>query len=115
MMFCAAVVYPLASTGRFDIDYFVNRHAPMFAESLGDICVRYEVHRPLSTPGAPAATFVAAAYFWVRSGQEFGAALARHQDRIYGDIPNFTDLTPTRSWSEVIGQQERRAADRDAE
>lgn len=100
-MFCASVVYP-KTEGRFNLDYFENSHAPMFARLLGNNCVRFEVHRSLESPGAPAPTFVAAAYFWVSSAEEFGAALGRHGAEIYGDIPKFTDLQPSRGWSEVV-------------
>jgi uncharacterized protein (TIGR02118 family) len=100
-MYCAAVVYARDPEGRFDLDYFADKHAPMFANRLGDNCRRYEVHIALETPGAPTPDFVAAAYFWVESAAEFGAALASHGPEIYGDIPNFSDRQPSRSWAEV--------------
>jgi len=46
-MFCASVAYPLDAEG-FDFAYFRDRHAPLFAELLGDNCVRFEVHRGLT-------------------------------------------------------------------
>jgi uncharacterized protein (TIGR02118 family) len=100
-MFCASVVYPSDSKS-FDIDYFATHHAPLFARLIGDNCIRYEVHRALATPGAPAPSFVAAAYFWIRSAEEFGATLAEHGDEIYADIPNFSQTQPSRGWSEVL-------------
>jgi hypothetical protein len=48
-MFCASVAYPLESEG-FDFDYFRDHYAPMFAEMLGENCVRFEVHRGLASP-----------------------------------------------------------------
>lgn len=103
-MFCALVAYPNPQDGTFDFDYFATRHVPMFARHLGTNCVCYEVHRPLETPGAPAPRYVAAAYFWVRSGEEFGAALQRHGQEIYPDIANFTNIEPIRQWSEVVSE-----------
>jgi uncharacterized protein (TIGR02118 family) len=99
-MFCASVLYPVGADD-FDFDYFATRHAPMFARLLGDNCVRYEVHRGLATPGAPPPPFLAAAYFWVRSAERFGAALAAHGDEIYSDIPRFSRTQPTRGWAEI--------------
>ena len=101
-MFCASVAYPIKEGGRFDFRYFAAKHAPMFARLLGTNCERFEVHRPLVQPGAPAPQFVGLAFFWVRSGEQFGAALQEHGSAIYGDIPRFTDIEPVRQWSEVL-------------
>lgn len=99
-MFCASVAYPLDAID-FDFGYFHDRHAPMFAELLGDNCQRFEVHRGLAAPGAPPPPFVAAAYFWVTSAEQFGATLAQHGAEIYGDIANFSKTQPIRGWAEV--------------
>jgi uncharacterized protein (TIGR02118 family) len=101
-MFCASVAYPIQQDSTFDFDYFANKHAPLFAHFLGDNCVRFEVHKILTTPGAPAPMFLGIAYFWVMSGEEFGAALAQYGQEIYADIPHFTDISPIRQWSEVV-------------
>lgn len=100
-MFCASVAYPIQRDGTFDFEYFATRHVPMFARRLGDNCVRFEVHRSLSAPNAPTPDFLGVAYFWVKSGEEFGAALAQHDKEIYADIARFTDIEPIRQWSEV--------------
>jgi uncharacterized protein (TIGR02118 family) len=99
-LFCASVAYPPDSVG-FDFEYFRSRHAPMFADLLGENCQRFEVHRGLAAPGAPPPPFVAAAYFWVTSAPAFGASLAEHADAIYGDIANFSQTQPVRGWAEV--------------
>ena len=101
-MFCATVAYPIQQGGTFDFDYFVNKHVPMFARLLGDNCVRFEVHKSLAMPGAPAPKFIAVAYFWVKTGEAFGAVLAQHGEEIYADIPEFTNIEPIRQWSEVV-------------
>ncbi|GER90761.1 hypothetical protein KDW_49230 [Dictyobacter vulcani] len=101
-MFCASVAYPAQQGKKFDFDYFAHKHVPLFAHLLGANCVRFEVHKNLAAPGAPAPAFIGVAYFWVQSGEEFGAALAQHGQEIYGDIPNFTDIEPLRQWSEVV-------------
>jgi uncharacterized protein (TIGR02118 family) len=101
-MFCASVAYPMQQSGKFDFEYFAHKHVPLFARFLGENCVRFEVHKSLAAPGAPAPSFIGVAYFWVRSGEEFGATLARYGNEIYSDIPNFTDIEPLRQWSEVV-------------
>jgi uncharacterized protein (TIGR02118 family) len=104
-MFCASVAYPMQSGGRFDFAYFAQAHAPLFARLLGANCVRFEVQRPLATPDAPPPAYQGVAHFWVRSGEEFGAALGQHGPEIYADIPRFTDIEPVRLWSEVVSQE----------
>jgi uncharacterized protein (TIGR02118 family) len=100
-MFCASVVYPADIDG-FDIAYFLTKHAPMFAELLGDNCARWEVHRPLAAPGAPPPPFTAAAYFWIEDAERFGATLTDHGEAIYRDIARFSSTQPVRGWSVVI-------------
>lgn len=99
-MYCASVMYPPEAEG-FDFDYFRDQHAPLFARLLGENCARFEVHRGLAAPGAPPPPFVAAGYFWVRSAEAFGAALAEHGATIYADIDRFSRTSPTRGWAEV--------------
>ena len=101
-MFCASVAYPNQQGGTFDFEYFAYKHAPLFARFLGENCVKFEVHRSLIALGAPAPEFLGVAYFWVKSGEAFGAALAQHNQEIYADIPKFTDIEPIRQWSEVV-------------
>jgi uncharacterized protein (TIGR02118 family) len=100
-MFCASVAYP-ADIDSFDIEYFRTRHVPMFAQLLGDNCVRWEVHRALAAPGAPPPPFVAAAYFWIADAERFGVTLAEHGEAIYQDIARFSSASPVRGWSAVI-------------
>lgn len=101
-MFCASVAYPAQAGRRFDFDYFANKHVLLFARLLGENCVRFEVQKPLASPGAPAPAFLGVAYFWVKSGEGFGAALAQHGQEIYADIPHFSDIEPLRQWNEVV-------------
>jgi uncharacterized protein (TIGR02118 family) len=99
-MYCASVAYPPNLEG-FDLGYFRDHHAPMFAGLLGDNCVRYEVHVPQPAPGAPPPPFAAAAYFWVTSPELFGATLSEHGTAIYADIQRFSRTQPIRGWAEV--------------
>ena len=99
-MFCASVAYPADIEG-FDFAYFRDRHAPLFASLLGANCERFEVHKPLATPGAPPPPFTAAAYLWVSSAEEFGTTLAQHGEQIYADIANFSPCQPVRGWAHV--------------
>lgn len=105
-MFCATVTYPIKEGGTFDLDYFAGTYVPMFVGLLGDNCTRFEVRKGLEAPGAPAPMYVCVANFWVQSGEEFGRVLAQHGDRIYGDIPKFTNIEPVRGWDEVVSSSD---------
>jgi len=100
-MYCASVVYPPDAVG-FDFEYFKVHHAPMFAKLLGDNRQRFEVHGPIATPQPPPPPFIAAAYFWVSSPEQFGVALQQHSEQLYADIPNFSQTQPTRGWAELV-------------
>ena len=86
----------------FNFEYFATKHVPLFAHLLGDNCIRYEVQKSLEQPGAPKPTYICIAYFWVKSGEAFGATLAQHGKEIYSDIANFTSIHPVRQWNEVV-------------
>ena len=101
-MFCASVAYPIQQGGTFDFDYFAKKHVPLFARLLGENCVRFDVHRSLASPDAPSPRFLGVAYFWIKSGEGFGATLAQYGKEIYADIAHFTDIEPLRQWSEVV-------------
>ena len=98
------MAYPTQENGTFDFDYFVNKHVPLFVRLLGENCVKFEVQKSLAAPGAPAPSFICTAYFWVQSGEEFGATLAQHGEEIYADIAKFSNIEPVRQWNEVVQQ-----------
>jgi len=41
-------------------------------------------------------------YFWVTSGETFGAVLAEHGAALYADIERFSPVQPVRAWAEVV-------------
>jgi len=109
-MYCATVAYPSREGSTFDFDYFLQSYVPMFVDALGDNCVRFEVRKGLEQPGAPPPPYVCVANFYLRSGEQFGATLAQHGERLYGDIPRFTNVEPIRAWEEVIASSESQAS-----
>ena len=73
----------------------------MFADLVGESCVRFEVLQDLRRPGAPPPPFVAAAYFWVTSPEALLAPRSPNMGPIYADIEKFSGTQPVRGWSEV--------------
>jgi uncharacterized protein (TIGR02118 family) len=93
-MVCISVVYPNATGGKFDHDYYAQRHMPLVMErckSLG--LIRYEVDRGLAggAPGSPA-PFTCIGRLYFNTVEEFQAAMGAHGPELLGDVPNYTDI-----------------------
>jgi hypothetical protein len=78
----------------------------MFVGPLGDNCVRFEVRKGLEQPGAPVPSHVCVANFWIRSGEQLGAALAQHGNELYGEISKFTHIEPVRACEEIVSSSD---------
>jgi uncharacterized protein (TIGR02118 family) len=96
------VLYPNNPGSRFDMDYYCNSHMPMVQRKLGAACKRIAVEQGIAggDPGSKP-TFVAIGHVYCDSVEAFQAALAPHAAEIMGDIPNYTDITPTLQISDV--------------
>lgn len=102
-VFCATVLYPFLDNTSFDFDHYVNVLIPEYVKLLGDNCVRYEVRKGLTSPGANHIQFICIANFWIRSGEQFGAAMAKPEMKeIMQKIAAFTDIQPIRQFDEVL-------------
>lgn len=89
-----SVPYPNQDGGRFDMDYYCQRHIPMVVEKLGAVCKGVSVQQGLSgmMPGAPA-PFRVLADLLFESVEAFQSAFAPHAAEIMADIPlRATDL-----------------------
>jgi uncharacterized protein (TIGR02118 family) len=97
-----SVLYPNQDGGRFDMDYYCQRHIPMVIEKLGAACKSVSVQQGLSgmMPGTPA-PFVVLADLLFESVEAFQSAFAPHATEIMSDIPNYTSLQPMIQISEV--------------
>ena len=102
-MIKVSVMYPNTPGGRFDHDYYRDRHMPMVKERMGDACDHYTVDRGLSggAPGSPA-TYVGMCHIYCRSLEDFQKGFGPHAQEIMADIPNYTDLKPVMQISEVV-------------
>lgn len=102
-MFCATVLYPYKEGKSFDFEQYAGTLAPMYARSLGDNCVKFEVRKGLVTPGRPALHYLCIASFWVKSREKFGASLANpSMQKIMAKISGFTAIEPVRQFDEVV-------------
>jgi hypothetical protein len=102
-MFCATVLYPNQKGRTFDFDHYSKALAPMYAEFLGDNCVRHEVRKGLVTPGAPVPAFALIASYWVLSDKEYAASLSDPRcPEIMAKFAAFSDVEPIRQFDELL-------------
>jgi uncharacterized protein (TIGR02118 family) len=100
-MIRVTINYPNA--GRFDEDYYINKHMPMIAEKVGSALIRWEADRGVAgaVPGQPA-PYKMVGHLYFHSLPEFMQAFAPHAPAIIGDVPNYTDQQPVLQISEIV-------------
>jgi uncharacterized protein (TIGR02118 family) len=102
-MIKVSVMYPNTPGARFDHEYYRDKHMPLLKARMGDKCLSYTIDKGLAggAPGTPA-PFVGMCHFLCESVESFQAGFGPHAAEIMGDIPNYTDLTPTIQISDVV-------------
>jgi uncharacterized protein (TIGR02118 family) len=101
-MIRVSIFYPNKPGGRFDLDYYLNRHMPVTIERLGESLKGVTVEYGLTgaAPDAPP-PYVAMCHLLFDSVESFQAAFFPHAAELQGDIPNYTDVEPGIQISEV--------------
>ncbi len=101
-MAIVSVMYPAAAGSKFDMDYYLHKHMPMVAETWSPAGLRgYTVLRGAPGPDGSGPVFQVIVEMDFESAAAFEAALARTGAKVMGDVPNFTDVTPTLQVSDV--------------
>ena len=105
-MIKVSVMYPNSPDARFDHAYYRDRHMPMVKSRMGEHLTYYTVDKGLGG-GAPgvAATYIAIGHLVCDSIEAFQAGFGPHTNEIMGDIPNYTNLTPTIQISDIVVDQ----------
>jgi uncharacterized protein (TIGR02118 family) len=102
-MIKVSVMYPNTPGGRFDHDYYRDKHMPLVKARMGDACKSYTVDKGMAggAPGAPA-TYVGMCHIFCDSVEAFQAGFGPHAKEIMADIANYTDQSPVIQISEVV-------------
>jgi len=102
-MIKVSVLYPAGDGKTFNMEYYLNTHVPLVAETLGDALVNASYDKGLAggAPGSPA-PFVAIANLFFNSMDEFGQAFSTGAPILIADLPNFTNIEPIIQINEVI-------------
>ncbi len=99
-----SILYPNREGSRFDMEYYLNVHMPLSIECLspaaGFVGVTVEQGVSGAEPGSSPA-YIAMCDYLFDSLDDFMAAFLPHAERLQGDIPRYTDLTPVIQVNEI--------------
>ena len=98
-----SVMYPFAEGKKFNMEYYETKHMPMVAGFLGSNLVKYTIEKGIASgiPNQPL-PYAAIGTFYVKSLDEYQAAIGPNRDAIRADFANYTDVTPVIMISEVV-------------
>jgi uncharacterized protein (TIGR02118 family) len=98
-----SVMYPNTPGARFDHEYYREKHMPLVKQRMGKYLKSYGIDKGVgggASGEAPA--FLAIGHLFCESPADFQAGFGPHVKEIMGDIPNYTDVSPTVLVSEII-------------
>lgn len=99
------ILYPKTEDRHFDVRYYIEKHMPesisLLSRHPGFRAVSVERGVSGGLPGSKA-TFVAVCEYLFNSAEEFMEAFTPHAEKLQGDIPNYTDITPVIQVNEVM-------------
>ncbi|MDO1451494.1 EthD family reductase [Rhodocytophaga aerolata] len=98
-----SIMYPYEEGKTFDMEYYQAKHMPMVAEFLGSNLVKYTIEKGLGSgiPNQPL-PYMAIGTFYVKSLEEYQAAIGPKRDAIRADFANYTRIAPVILISEII-------------
>jgi len=102
-MIAVTVLYPESEGAEFDMDYYLTSHFQLVGEKWGDMGLKgARVLKGVAggDPGSPPPYRVMTIVDF-ESLEAFQNAVAAHGDAIFGDVPNFTNITPSLQISEI--------------
>ncbi|MDR7037693.1 uncharacterized protein (TIGR02118 family) [Methylobacterium sp. BE186] len=92
-MILISVLYPGGAGTKFDMDYYLGHHMLLVRERWRPLGLHEaKVVRGTGTPDGGPAPYQVMALLTFDSADAFKAAVDRHGDEIFGDIPKFTDV-----------------------
>jgi len=96
-------MYPFAEGKTFDMQYYETKHMPMVAGFLGSNLVKYTIEKGLASgiPNQPL-PYMAIGTFYVKSLDDYQAAIGPNRDAIRADFVNYTNIAPIILVSEVV-------------
>ncbi|MFC1798506.1 EthD family reductase [Thermodesulfobacteriota bacterium] len=102
-MYRVSVMYPNEEGARFDHEYYRTTHMPLVETHLKAFgLIKTEVDKGLSGGGDLPAPYICVGHVYLDTADGFDKGIAEFGTILRGDIPNFTNTTPTRQISEIL-------------
>jgi uncharacterized protein (TIGR02118 family) len=97
-------LYPNSREGRFDLQYYLEKHMPWSIDllSVHPGFRGVSVERGVSGGPAPKASYMAVCNYLFESFDDFLAAVTPHLDQLRADMSNYTDIARVMQISEVV-------------
>lgn len=97
-----SVFYPNEEGKKFDMNYYLATHIPLVRKLLGAACTNASVDQGSmgGTPGSKP-TYVAVGHLHFNNVDDFVSSFTPNANAIMGDIPNYTDISPTVQINEI--------------
>lgn len=98
-----SIMYPFAEGKTFDMAYYESKHMPMVAGFLGSNLVKYTIEKGVASgiPNQPL-PYTAIGVFYIKSLEDYQAAIEPNRDAIRADFANYTNVAPVILVSEVV-------------
>ena len=107
-MVTISILYPNTKGSRFDMTYYVEQHMPVSIRLLGSHPgfkgVSVEKGVGGAAPGSEPA-YSAMCHFSFESVEAFVEAFTPYASELQGDMPRYTDVSPTIQFNEVLISQ----------
>ncbi|CAN5268706.1 hypothetical protein BH11BAC6_BH11BAC6_10860 [soil metagenome] len=96
------ILYPNKENGRFDMDYYINKHMPMSIEKFGPALKKVIIETGINA-GVPGSQppYIAICSLFFESQEAFETAFTPIMPALTADMPNYTDIDIIFQISEV--------------
>ncbi|HKI98688.1 MAG TPA: EthD family reductase [bacterium] len=103
-MIRVSVMYPYRDGARFDVAYYAKQHMDMTREAFanhGLVDIRVDKGFVGPKPKSPP-IYVCIGTLTFETMDNYKEAFREHGERLFADIPNFTDITPVVQVNEAV-------------
>jgi uncharacterized protein (TIGR02118 family) len=101
-MYRLTVVYENVDKGKFDFDYYINKHLPLVKSRIGDSITRTVVCEGIKGVSNEKEPYKAVVQVYLKNLEGLERGLETHGEEIMSDIPRFTNIDPVLNLEKVV-------------
>ena len=102
-MYKFSVMYPNEQGAKFDFDYYRSTHMQLVKEHLNPFgLVKTGIDKGISSGGDQPAPYICIGHLYFETREGYDKGMAEVGAILRADVPNFTNATPTRQFSEIL-------------